>query len=188
MTIKELFRAILADIDKDKEMNHRQNSHRDYLRLFLLPQLACLLIYRLSRYLFLKNFIIFSKLLRTLNVILFSCDIQPEANILGGCFIGHTMGIVIGRQVEIDVGCIIFQGVTITPGTHPGEISSEPESLHIGKRVRIYAGAKIIGNLSIGSDVIIGANSVVLQSVPDGTTVVGIPARPIINTYSHLNR
>jgi len=179
MTRQGLFKDIIGDIRLDRQMNKRMPSWRDIFRPLFVPQLSCLIIYRTSHFLYRHNIPIFPKLLRTLNIVLYGVDIQPEADINGGCFIGHTVGIVIGKNVHIDEDCLIFQGVTITPGKHPGRELSEKDVITIGKAVRIYAGAKIIGNLTIGSDVTIAANAVVLCSVSDGQTVGGIPARPL---------
>jgi len=174
MTIKGLLKEIKADIVFDREMNRRIPSWKDYLRVLLVPQLCCLAIYRLSRLCYLKKHTIIAKILRNFNVVLFGIDIQPDADITGGCFIGHSVGVVIGPNVHIDEGCMIFQGVAITPGTHPRIELADEDRLVIGKRVKIYAGAKVLGNLAIGSDVTIGANAVVLDSVPSGETVMGI--------------
>jgi serine O-acetyltransferase len=179
MRMSGLFRNIAGDIAFDRQMNRRSRSWKDYVRPFFIPQLSCLIIYRLSHLLYLCKIPAVPKLLRSLNIVLYGVDIQPEADIEGGCFIGHTVGIVIGKNVHIEEDCVIFQGVTITPGKHPGTELSEEDRIHIGEATRIYAGAKLIGNLEIGPNVIIGANAVVLDSIPAGQTVGGIPAKPI---------
>ena len=179
MTLGKFFKNVIADIRFDREMNRRVPSWKDYLRPLFVPQLCCLAIYRLSRLCYLKKHTIIAKILRNFNVVLFGIDIQPDADITGGCFIGHSLGVVVGPHAHIEKGCMIFQGVTITPGTHPGIELADEDRLVIGKRVKIYAGAKVLGNLTIGSDVTIGANAVVLDSVPSGETVMGIPAKPI---------
>jgi serine O-acetyltransferase len=181
MTLWNLFKDIKADIFFDREMNRRLPSWKDYLRPFVVPQLSCLCIYRLSRFLHLKRIPILPKLFRNYNIILFGADIQPEADIKGPCFIGHTTGIVIGQNVHIDRNCVIFQGVTITPGINPGLELTEKDSLFVGRGAKLYAGSKILGNLVIGSSATVGANAVVLTSVPEGATVAGIPARVVGN-------
>jgi len=98
-------------------------------------------------------------------------DIQLNSNLGGGLLITHPNGIVIHPKAIIGPNCLIFQQVTI--GSRDGGIPI------IGGHVDIGAGAKIIGNIQIGDHVRIGANSVVLEDVPDGCTVVGIPARII---------
>jgi len=98
-------------------------------------------------------------------------DIPLNSNLGGGLLITHPNGIVIHPKAIIGPNCLIFQQVTI--GSRDGGIPT------IGGHVDIGAGAKIIGNIKIGNHVRIGANSVVLGDVPDGCTVVGIPARII---------
>jgi serine O-acetyltransferase len=178
MTIKNLIQDISADISFDRQWNHRAPSKIDWVRAFFLPQTCCLLIYRISYYLNQNNWKLLSKILRNINIILFGIDIQPDAQIMGGCFIGHTVGVVIGPKVFIDKHCSIFNGVTISASRIPGE--EIKDFLYIGKNVRIYAGAKIFGELKIGDNVTIAANSLVLKSIRSGSTVGGIPATPII--------
>jgi len=99
-------------------------------------------------------------------------DIPINSNLGGGLLITHPNGIVIHPKAVIGPNCLIFQQVTI--GARDGGVPV------IGGNVDIGAGAKIIGDVLIGDHVRIGANSVVLENIPDGATVVGIPAR-IIN-------
>lgn len=89
--------------------------------------------------------------------------------------IEHQAGIVVHGSAVIGDDCILRQGVTIGNNglDHPQEAPV------IGQRVNIGAGAKILGPVCIGDDAVIGANAVVLHDVSAGTTVVGIPARPI---------
>ncbi|MEF3075498.1 serine acetyltransferase [Methylobacter sp. Wu1] len=99
-------------------------------------------------------------------------DIPLNSNLGGGLLITHPNGIVIHPQAKIGPNCLIFQQVTI--GSRDGGIPS------IGGHVDIGAGAKILGDIIIGDHVRIGANAVVIESVPEGCTVVGIPAK-IVN-------
>jgi len=100
-------------------------------------------------------------------------DIPINSILGGGLLITHPNGIVIHPKAKVGPNCLIFQQVTI--GSRDGGIPV------IGGNVDIGAGAKIIGNVNVGNHVRIGANSVVLNSVPDSCTVVGIPARIIKN-------
>ena len=87
-----------------------------------------------------------------------------------GLILPHPIGIVISDNALINEDCIIYQNVTI------GE-NSEGKAPVIGKGVIIYSGACVIGNIEIGDFSIIGANAVVLQSVPAYSVAVGVPAR-----------
>lgn len=94
----------------------------------------------------------------------------------------HQHGIVIHGNSVIGDDCIIRQGVTIG-----NRYLDQPfEAPKLGKRVNIGAGAKILGNVTIGNDVCIGANAVVISDIPSGQTVVGIPAK-IIHSKSSRN-
>ena len=97
------------------------------------------------------------------------------ATIGTGFFIDHGMGVVIGETAEIGDYVTLFQGVTL------GGTGKEHGKRHptIGNHVVIGAGAKILGGIRVGDNVKIGANSVVLKSVPANSTVIGVPARII---------
>ena len=100
-------------------------------------------------------------------------EIHPGATIGKGFFIDHGMGVVIGETTEIGDNVTLFQGVTLG-GTGKQRGKRHPT---LGSHVVVGAGAKVLGPITIGDYVKIGANSVVLQDVPDHSTVVGIPGR-----------
>ena len=100
-------------------------------------------------------------------------EIHPGASIGSGLFIDHGMGVVIGETTEIGDNVTLFQGVTLG-GTGKQRGKRHPT---VGSHVVVGAGAKVLGPITIGDYVKIGANSVVLQDVPDHSTVVGIPGR-----------
>ena len=107
----------------------------------------------------------------------------PYTVVLGRrVIVEHQHGIVIHGNSVIGDDCIIRQGVTIG-----NRYLDQPfEAPKLGKRVNIGAGAKILGNVTIGDDVCIGANAVVISDIPSGQTVVGIPAK-IIHSKSSRN-
>ncbi len=100
-------------------------------------------------------------------------EIHPGALIGHGFFIDHGMGVVIGETSEIGDYVTLFQGVTL------GGTGKEKGKRHptLGNHVVVGSGAKVLGNIRIGDSVKIGANSVVLRSVPSNSTVTGIPGR-----------
>jgi len=102
-------------------------------------------------------------------------EIHPSAKIGTGFFIDHGMGVVIGETAEIGNFVTLFQGVTL------GGTGKERGKRHptVGNHVVVGAGAKILGGITIGDNVKIGANSVVLKNVAANSTVIGVPARVI---------
>lgn len=102
-------------------------------------------------------------------------DIPLTSKIGGGLLIPHPNGIVIHPDSVIGVNCLIHQQVTIGVKRD----SNQPPTL--GNHVDIGAGAKIIGPITVGDDVLIGANSVVVKDVSARLIVAGIPAKAIGN-------
>ena len=108
-------------------------------------------------------------------------EIHPGAIIASGFFIDHGMGVVIGETAEIGRDVTLYHGVTL------GGTSLEKGKRHptIGDRVVIGAGAKVMGAITIGADSRIGANAVVVRSVPDNSVVVGVPGQNISRSKPH---
>lgn len=102
-------------------------------------------------------------------------EIHPAAKIAHGVVIDHGMGVVIGETAEIAEGVLIYQGVTLG-GTGKDKGKRHPT---IEKDVMISAGAKVLGPITVGAGSKIGAGSVVLKDVPEGSTVVGVPGRVV---------
>ena len=104
------------------------------------------------------------------------CDLPINSEIGGGLLMPHPNGIVIHPACKIGPNCLIFQQVTL--GSNGSSTGSGVPTL--GGHVDVGAGAKILGPITIGDNVVIGANAVVLTDVPANAVAVGIPARVIL--------
>ncbi|MCB2155137.1 serine O-acetyltransferase [bacterium] len=132
-----------------------------------------ILCHRIIHQIYRLHIPVLPKVLAWLNRLMTGVEIHPAANIGGGFFIDHGNGVVIGETAIIGDYCTIFHQVTL------GGTGKETGKRHptLKNYVVVGTGAKILGNITIGNDVYVGANSVVLTDVPDGCTVVGIPGR-----------
>jgi serine O-acetyltransferase len=103
-------------------------------------------------------------------------DIHPGARLGRRFFIDHGAGVVIGETAEVGDDVTIYHGVTL------GGTSWNPGKRHptLGHGVVVGAGAKILGPITVGDGARVAANSVVIDEVPAGTTVVGIPGRVVV--------
>lgn len=131
-------------------------------------------LYKFSRWFYNKNYKRTAYVLKNLNITLNGCEISPAAIIGSNPTLCHSVGIVIGDGVIIGDNVKIFQNVTL--GTKDGKTPLYPK---IGNNVTLFAGSVIVGNIQVGDNCRIGANSVVLKSVPSNSIVTGIPAKLI---------
>ncbi|MEL4894690.1 serine O-acetyltransferase [Crocosphaera sp. Alani8] len=154
----------------------RDPAARNWLEVvFCYPGLHALAIHRLSHYLWRGYVPFLPRLLSHIARFLTGIEIHPGATIGRGVFIDHGMGVVIGETAIIGDHCLIYQNVTL------GGTGKESGKRHptLGHSVIVGAGAKVLGNICIGSHVRIGAGSIVLGDVPHDCTVVGVPGRII---------
>ncbi len=142
-------------------------------RLLTSPGFHALIGYRVARVLWLVRLRIIARLWSALVRLLTGVDIHPGALVGSGVVIDHGMGVVIGETSVIGDDVTLFQGVTL------GGTGKEHGKRHptIEPGVVVGAGAKLLGDITIGAGARIGANSVVVRDVPPGATVVGVPGR-----------
>ncbi len=140
-----------------------------------------MLVYRFGRWrysirpaILRKPFSLLYKIFRTITQMCTGIELPCETKIGRRLRIEHFGGIIISGDVEFGDDVILRQGVTIGLKN-----TGQRAAPRIGNRVDIGAGAKILGDITIGDDAVIGANAVVLQNVPAGAIAVGIPARLI---------
>lgn len=119
------------------------------------------------------------EIISTIIFLLFNSIIPLECKIgKDTVFAYNGIGVVIHKNVSIGKRCVIGQNVTI------GGVHSHPGIPSIGNRVYIGAGARILGPVIVGDDVIIGANSVVVKNIPPRCIVAGVPAKIIKQNIS----
>ena len=131
--------------------------------------------YRITHYLWNQNRKALALYLQNQISVAFDVDIHPAAKIGHGIMFDHATGIVVGETSVIENDVSILQGVTLG-GTGKESGDRHPK---VREGVMIGAGAKILGNIEVGKYAKIGANSVVLQPVPECATAAGVPARII---------
>ncbi len=137
------------------------------------PGLHALVAYRFAHRLYKWDIPLIPRVISYLTRIITGIEIHPGAKIGRRFFIDHGEGVVIGETTIIGDDVLIYQQVTL------GGTGKESGKRHptLGNNVIVGAGAKILGNITIGDNVRIGAGSVVVEDVPEHSTVVGIPGR-----------
>lgn len=168
-----MFRTIRQDLQAVFDRDPAATSRLEVLLTY--AGFHALLAYRIAHWLRDKGVPFVPRALSQLARWLTGIEIHPGAKIGQGFFIDHGMGVVIGETAEVGDFVTLFQGVTL------GGTGKERGKRHptVGNHVVVGAGAKILGAIRIGDNVKIGANSVVLKSVPPHSTVIGVPARII---------
>lgn len=143
--------------------------------LFAYPGLHAIWGYRFSHWLWTHHLKFLGRWVSHVVRWLTGIEIHPGAVIGPGFFIDHGMGVVIGETTEIGRDVTLYHGVTL------GGVSTEKGKRHptIGDRVVIGAGAKVLGAITVGAGTRIGANAVVVKSIPPNSVAVGVPAHAV---------
>ena len=173
------FSLIRQDIASALERDPAARSALEILLLY--PGLHAVWIHRISHWLWIHNFRLVARWISQLARGLTGIEIHPGATIGRGLFIDHGMGVVIGETAEVGDDVTLYHGVTLG-GTSLNKGKRHPT---IGDRVTIGAGAKVLGNITIGADSRIGANAVVVKSVAENSVVVGVPGQIVKRTTPH---
>lgn len=126
-------------------------------------------LYTVERWLYTHHMKFFAKIVSRFLYIFCNCVNPPTTEIGEGTIIPHSVGIVLHQTSVIGKRCKIYQNVTLGNADGP----------KIGDDVIIGANAVILGDIKVGNGAKIGAGAVVLRDVPDGVTVVGVPAKEI---------
>ena len=144
------------------------------------PGLHAIWMFRMSHWLWMHRLKLLGRLVSHLARWLTGIEIHPGATIGRRFFIDHGMGVVIGETTEIGDDVTLYHGVTL--GGTTWQKKKRHPTLEDG--VIVGAGAKVLGAITIGEQSRIGANSVVLQDVPEHSTVIGIPGMIVGTTQT----
>lgn len=167
----KLFDIIKTDLNYKKKIFADDGAPVSTLRLFVIDGTGANILFRLSHACAATKWLKpVALIFQTVNRWFNGCVIGVNASFDQGLVLMHPVGVVINSKVRGGKNIVIESGVVI--GDEKGQ------SPVLGNNLFIGAGAKIIGNVTIGDNVKIGANAVVVKDLPDNCTALGIPAKP----------
>jgi len=172
--MKNPLRTFLADLDAPLARDPAARGPLDVL--FSYPGFHAITAHRIIHALYRTRLPLVPRFLSNLNRFMTGIEIHPAAQIGPGLFIDHGMGVVIGETAQIGEGVTLYQGVTL------GGTSLQRGKRHPTLRDRVTVGvnAAVLGAITVGENSRVGAGSVVVKDVPANATVVGIPARVVL--------
>jgi len=173
------FTMIRRDIDSVKQRDPAARSSLEILLVY--SGLHAIWIHRITHWLWIHKAKLAARWISQTARWLTGIEIHPGATLGQGFFIDHGMGVVIGETAEVGADVTLYHGVTLG-GTSLAKGKRHPT---IGDRVVIGAGAKVLGAITIGEDSRIGANAVVVRSVPPNSVVVGVPGQIVRRSIEH---
>ncbi len=170
-----LIKKVITQIKEDIKTIYEKDPAAENIWEVLLcyPGLHALILHRIAHKLNYWKIPLIPRIISNISRFFTGIEIHPAARIGRRFFIDHGMGVVIGATTIIGDDVLLYQGVTL------GGTGNEHGKRHptLGNNIVVGSGAKVLGNITIGSNSRIGAGSVVVDSVPEDSTVVGIPGR-----------
>jgi serine O-acetyltransferase len=166
--------GLVAYLDSVKA---RDPAPRSRWEILLYPGVWALGLHRIAHWLFKGELFFLARLVNHISRFLTAIDIHPGAEIGRNFFIDHGF-VVVGESAVIGDGVTLYQQVTLG-GTNPTDGVPGKRHPTIGDGVIIGSGAQVLGPITVGRRARIGANAVVTKDVPEGATMVGIPAKPV---------
>lgn len=163
-------------IENDPAASGGKKTFLNRLKVFIIyPSVHALIGHSISHFLHVRGLKFLARLNSQIMRFFTGIEIHPGATIGRSIMIDHGMGVVIGETAEVGDRVVLYQGVTLGgTGNHTGK--RHPT---IGNDCFIGSGAKILGPVTLGARVKVGANSVVLRDIPEDSTVVGIPGKVV---------
>lgn len=180
-TIKRGISKVKEDIQVIKDKDPAANNVLEIILCY--PGLHALIAYRFAHRLYKWGIPLIPRIISYLTRIITGIEIHPAAKIGRRFFIDHGEGVVIGATTIIGDDVLIYQQVTLG-GTGKEQGKRHPT---LGNNVIVGAGAKVLGNITLGDYVRVGAGSVVVEDVPEYSTVVGVPGRIVRRKFRDKN-
>ena len=180
-TIKRGITKVKEDIQVIKEKDPAANNILEIILCY--PGLHALVAYRFAHRLYKWEVPLLPRIISYITRIITGIEIHPAAKIGRRFFIDHGEGVVIGATTIIGDDVLIYQQVTLG-GTGKEQGKRHPT---LGNNVIVGAGAKVLGNITLGDYLRVGAGSVVVEDVPEYSTVVGIPGRIVQKKFRDEN-
>lgn len=181
-SIKQLQQNICDDIEVVMQKDPAAYSHLEVVMAY--PGFHARTLHRASHTLWQKDYKLLARTLSNVGRLLTGIEIHPAAQIGKRLFIDHGMGVVIGETAQIGDNVVLYHGVTLGGVSWDKGIKRHPT---LGNHVIVGAGAKILGNFTVGDHAKIGSNAVVIKAVPEGVTMVGDVARAVVKNQNKQN-
>jgi serine O-acetyltransferase len=169
-----MLNTLIADWNAPLERDPAARGRLDVLLSY--PGFHAIVMHRFVHALYRARIPLFPRWLSNLNRFLTGIEIHPGAKLGRGVFIDHGMGVVIGETAEVGDNCTIYQGVTLG-GTSLSHGKRHPT---LESNVTVGVNAAVLGAITVGANSKIGGGSVVVKDVPPNSTVVGVPARVVM--------
>jgi serine O-acetyltransferase len=180
MTGNMIFKNLRDEIDS---MIARDPAARSRLEIVLAyPGFQAVMFYRLANAAWRRGWLLLGRVISGIGRFVTGIEIHPGATIGKRLFIDHGMGLVIGETAEIGDDVTLYHGVTlggIAPSVNSAAQVNRKRHPTLRNGVIVGSGAQVLGPITVGENARVGANAVVVQDVPPGVTVVGIPAKVV---------
>ena len=175
-----MFKTIREDV---QSVLDRDPAARNVFEVMLCyPGLHAVWVHRITHRLWKNGFKLLARWISQIARTMTGIEIHPGATIGHNFFIDHGMGVVIGETAEVGNNVTLYHGVTLG-GTSLNKVKRHPT---IEDHVVVGAGAKVLGDITIGAHSRIGANAVVVKSSPPNSVIVGVPGQIVVRSQDKL--
>ena len=181
MAAQGIFKTIRQELDSVMARDPAARSRMEVLLTY--PGVHVLFFHRIAHWLYRHDRRLLARMVSQVGRSLTGIEIHPGARIGRRLFIDHGMGVVVGETAEIGDDVTLYHGVTlggVAPSVNSASQVDRKRHPTIGNSAIVGSGAQVLGPITVGAGARVGANAVVVQDVPAGVAVVGIPAKAIL--------